>query len=113
MATAQKDHDNAVRIKDNANGWLSGAPLAAEQADVAQSQQLTQEARCFCAVGVSPRCAVGVAPLTSVPQAIQQQQQLNNMEGGDAADGNTPWKCGAYCRQFSFCSALMLSPCSR
>jgi len=57
MATAQKDHDNAVRIKDNANGWLSGAPLAAEQADVAQSQQLTQE-------------------------AIQQQQQLNNMEGG-------------------------------
>jgi hypothetical protein len=29
-------------------------------------------------------------------KAIQQQQQLNQMEGGAAANGNTPWKCGPY-----------------
>ena len=69
MNEAQKDHNNAVALKDGTNGWLSGAPLAAEQADVSESQQLTQE-------------------------AMQQQQQLNQMEGGKA--GDTPWKCGPY-----------------
>lgn len=33
------------QLKDGANGWLQGAPLAAEQADVAQSQQDVQQAQ--------------------------------------------------------------------
>ena len=71
MNEAQKDHNTAVALKDGSPGWLSGAPLAAEQADVSDSQKLTAE-------------------------AMQQQQQLNNMEGGKAAGGNTPWDCGPY-----------------
>jgi hypothetical protein len=71
MNQAQVDHNNAVAIKDGTQGWLSGAPLAAEQADVSQSQQLTAE-------------------------AMQQQQQLNAEEGGHAPGGNTPWDCGPY-----------------
>ena len=71
MNEAQGDHNSAVAIKAGSQGWLSGAPLAAEQADVAESQKLTAE-------------------------ATQQQQELNAEEGGHAADGNTPWKCGPY-----------------
>jgi len=71
MAEAQKDHDAAVAIKQNTNGWLTGAPLAAEQADVSESQKLTAE-------------------------AMQQQKQLNQMEDGHAPAGNTPWDCGPY-----------------
>jgi hypothetical protein len=71
MNEAQLDHNNAVAIKANSKGWLTGAPLAAEQADVSESQKLTAE-------------------------AMQQQQQLNQEEGGKAANGNTPWQCGPY-----------------
>ena len=71
MQQAQSDHDAAVKLKASSPGWLSGAPLAAEQADVQQSQQLTAEAQ-------------------------QQQQQLNAEMGGKAPGGNTPWDCGPY-----------------
>ena len=71
MQQAQQDHSEAVQIKDNSNGWLTGAPLAAEQNDVEQSQQLTNE-------------------------AMQQQQQLNAQMHGNSPLGSTPWECGPY-----------------
>jgi hypothetical protein len=44
MATSQNDHNAAVSIKTNTNGWLQGAPLAAEQADVQASQAALDQA---------------------------------------------------------------------
>ena len=44
MAASQKDHDAAVAIKTNTPGWLQGAPLQDEQADVANSQAELDEA---------------------------------------------------------------------
>ena len=44
MATSQADHNAAVAIKQNTAGWLQGAPLAAEQADVKASNAALDQA---------------------------------------------------------------------
>ena len=44
MATSQNDHNAAVAIKSNTPGWLEGAPLQAEQADVQASQAALDQA---------------------------------------------------------------------
>jgi hypothetical protein len=44
MTTSQNDHNAAVAIKTNTPGWLQGAPLAAEQADIAASQAALDQA---------------------------------------------------------------------
>ena len=44
MAASQNDHNAAVAIKTNMAGWLQGAPLAAEQADVKASQTALDQA---------------------------------------------------------------------
>ena len=67
MATSQADHNAAVAIKQNTAGWLQGAPLAAEQADVKasnaaldQAEQLQlqlQQQQVRCAVSPASACA--------------------------------------------------------
>ena len=69
MQTSQNDHNAAVAIKTNTHGWLEGAPLQAEQADVAASQ-------------------------AALDQAEQLQQQLDAQTGG--GHSAHPWACGPY-----------------
>jgi hypothetical protein len=44
MQTSINDHNAAVQIKAQTKGWLAGAPLQAEQADMAASTQALQQA---------------------------------------------------------------------
>ena len=86
MVTSQNDHNAAVAIKHNTNGWLQGAPLAAEQADVRASQtslaqaeqlqlqlqqQLVRHAGCACTRVMRPlrRRASTAADAPSVHRA--------------------------------------------
>ena len=81
MQTSQNDHNAAVQIKDNTNGWLAGAPLQAEQADVAASQQALDQAEQL---------------------QLQLQQAQSGTATGTSSGHNTnianahPWNCGPY-----------------
>lgn len=83
MQTSQNDHNAAVSIKDHTNGWLTGAPLAAEQADMqASNAALTQ------------------AEQLQLQLKAQQAQSGTATSQGGSTDGSLkhahPWNCGPY-----------------
>ena len=72
-----------MSIKQNTNGWLTGAPLAAEQADVQASQQDLQQAQLL------------QLQLQSKQTGVQQQPQYKQGSNGQQVITNShPWSCG-------------------
>jgi hypothetical protein len=80
MQTSQNDHNAAVAIKDNANGWLQGAPLAAEQADIQASNQALSQAE----------------QLQMQMQAAQSGTSTGTSKGNNNIGSAHPWNCGPY-----------------
>ena len=96
MQQAQADHQAAVQLKAtfllrdplsslltlrsqaNANGWLTGAPLAAEQARP------------------SARRTLGPSHVLLSPQADQAQSQADVAQAQQLDPNGHPWSCGPY-----------------
>ncbi len=76
MQTSQNDHNAAVAIKTGTSGWLTGAPLQAEQADVAASQQALDQA------------------MAMQLQLQQQAEQMGTSTGHSQHVASVPWLCG-------------------
>jgi len=113
MAASQKDHDAAVAIKTNTPGWLQGAPLQDEQADVANSQAELDEAMQLQLQlqQAQVRREAGAPPSRSARadakcvQAGTATGTSANQKGG--AGSAHPWNCGCV----RACGRDLLQPC--
>ncbi len=80
LSASQQEHQDAVNIKQHTNGWLTGAPLAAEQADMQASQNDLQQAQ------------LTNLQLQAEQTGVSTQAQYKNGE----ITNSHPWNCGPY-----------------
>lgn len=83
LQQSQAEHNAAVQIKQNTNGWLTGAPLAAEQADMAASASDLQKAQLL-QLQLQQQ-ETGVPTQAQYKTGNNGQQQITNSH---------PWNCG-------------------